>query len=94
MLNSQCMKRIMERRDRAVAPATAAPIDTAPARPTGTGMFILSNMPEWRVRDILRIFLKTFRTCACVNRCDSALDSEIYQEHHVLNLRDCMITIW
>ena len=63
---------IMERRGRA-----AAPIEEAPARPTSMGMFMPSTFPELRGRENLEMFLKRFRTWACLNRCESALDSEI-----------------
>ena len=68
---------IMERRGRAAAPETVAPIDEASARPTSMGMFIPSTMPELRGRENLGTFLKRFRTWKCLNQCHSALDSEI-----------------
>ena len=68
----------MERRGRAAAPAITAPIGAVPAQPTNTGMFMRSTiMPELRGRYHLGIFLKRFRTWACLNRCDAALDSEV-----------------
>ena len=70
------LKRFMERRGRATAFATPAPREDAPARSTGIGMFMPSTIQELRGRENLGIFLKRFRTWACLNRCDSALDSE------------------
>ena len=35
-----------------------------------------SIIPELRGRENLGTFLKQFRTCVCLSRCDSALDSE------------------
>ena len=71
------LERFMERRGRTAAPATAAPIGTAPVQPTNTGMFMPSTLPELRGRNDLGAFLKRLRTWACLNRCDSAFDSEI-----------------
>ena len=71
------LKEYVERRDRATAPATAAPMENAPAPSTSIGMFMPSTVPELRGRENLGTFLKRFRTWACVSRCDSALDSEI-----------------
>ena len=72
------LKKYVERRDRATAPAAAAPMENAPAPPpTSIGMFMPSIVPELRGRENLAIFLQRFRTWACVSRCDSALDSEI-----------------
>ena len=68
---------IMERRGRAAAPATVAPIEDAPARPISMGMLMPSTIPALRGREKMGIFLKRFRTWACLNRCDSALDSEV-----------------
>ena len=68
---------IMERRGRAAASATATPIEDAPARPTSMSMFMPSTTPELRDRKYLGMFLKRFRAWAHLNRCDSALDSEI-----------------
>ena len=63
------LERYMKRRGRATASATAAPIQHAPAWSTSMGMC----MP---LTENLEMFLKKFRTWACLNRCDSALDSE------------------
>ena len=67
----------MERRGRATAPATAAPMENAPAPSTSIGMFMPSTVLDLRGRDNLETLLKRFRAWACVSRCDSALDSEI-----------------
>ena len=69
------LKEHVERRDRATAPATAAPMERVPS--TRIGMFLLSTVPELRGREILVTFMQRFRTWACVSRCDSALDSVI-----------------
>ena len=69
------LKEQVERRDRATAPATAAPMERAPS--TRIGMFLPSAVPELRGRDNLVTFMQRFRTWACVSRCDSALDTEI-----------------
>ena len=71
------LERFMKSRSRAVAPATAAPTGAAPAQPTSTGRFVPSTRPKLRGRDVSGNFLKRFRTSACLNRCDSPLDSEI-----------------
>ena len=63
------------RRDRATAPATAAPMERAPS--TRIGMFMPSTVPELRGRENFVAFMQRFRTWACVSRCDLALDSEI-----------------
>ena len=56
--------------------ATAAPTEDAPARFTSMGIFMPSTIPEVRGRENVGIFLKRFRTWACLNRCDSVLDPE------------------
>ena len=71
------IKQFVERRNRATAPAAAAPMEYAPAPSTSIGMFMPSTVPELRGRENLGTFLKRFRTWACVSRCDSALDTEI-----------------
>ena len=53
-------ERIMERGGCAVARAIAAPIGTASAQPTNTGMFISFTMPELRGREHGGILLKRF----------------------------------
>ena len=68
----------MKRRGRAAALTIAAPIGAAPVQPNYTGRLMHSTiMPELRGRNHLGIFLKIFRTWACSNRCDTALDSEV-----------------
>ena len=52
------LEQYMEKRGRATASATAAPIEDAPARLTSTGMFMSSTIPELRGRENLGIFLK------------------------------------
>ena len=49
---------IMERKGRAVMPAIAAPIVTASAQPTSTGMFMHSTMPQLKGRESMGTFLK------------------------------------
>ena len=72
------LKEYVERRGRATAPATAAaPRENAPAQSTSIGMFMPSAVQELRGRENLGTFLTRFRTRACVNRCDSALDAEM-----------------
>ena len=71
------LKQSVERRNRATAPAVAAPMENAPASSTSICMFMPSTVPKLRGRDNLGTFLKRFQTWACVSRCDSALDSEI-----------------
>ena len=71
------IKQFVERRDRATAPAAAAPMENAPAPSTSIGMFMPSTVPELRGRKNSGTFLKRFRTWACVSRCYLALDSEI-----------------
>ena len=73
------LKQFMEQRDRPTAPAAAAPMENAPVPPppTSIGMFMPYTVPELRGRENLGIFLKRFRTWACVSCCDSALDSEL-----------------
>ena len=66
----------MERRGRATVPATAAPRENASTTSTSIGMFMPSSIPELRGRENLGTFLKRFRSCACLSRCDSTLDSE------------------
>ena len=99
------IERYMERRGRAAAPATAAPIEDAPARPTSMGMFIPSTFPELRGRENLGMFLKMCRTWACLSRCDSALDSEIavntsgtprveHERLHDYNLVENSLKVW
>ena len=53
-------ERIVEERGRAAAPVIAEPIGAAPAQSTNMGVFVPSNMPEFRGRDNLGIFLKRF----------------------------------
>ena len=53
-------ERIMERRGRTAAHVIPAPIGTAPAQPTNTGMIMPCIIPELRSRDNLGIFLKRF----------------------------------
>ena len=60
-----------------MVPAAAASIEEAPTRPTIMGRFMPSTIPELKGREDLEMFLKRFQTWACLNRCDSALDSEI-----------------
>ena len=50
------LERYVERRGRATAPATAAPIEDAPARSTSMVMFMLSTIPELRGRENLGTF--------------------------------------
>ena len=72
------LEQYMEWRGRATAPASAAPMENAPAPSTSIGMFMPSTIPELRGRENLVTFLKRFRTWTCVvSRSDSALDSEI-----------------
>ena len=71
------LKEHVERRDRATAPAAAAPMESAPAPFTRIGMFMPSIVPELRGRDNPVTLLQRFRTWACVSGIDSALDSEI-----------------
>ena len=91
------LKQFVERRDRATAPAAAAPMENAPAPSTSIGMFMPSTVRELRGRENLGTFLKRFRTWACVSRCNSALDAEIVvrrQELRLPNLRDCTNAAW
>ena len=72
------LKQFVEQRVRATAPAAAAPMENAPSPSTSIGMLMLLTVPELRGRENLGTFLQRFRTWACVSRCDSALDSEIF----------------
>ena len=60
------LKQFVEQKDRATAPAAAAPMENAPAPSTSIGMFMPSTVPELRGREKLRTFLQRFRTWACV----------------------------
>ena len=71
------LKRRVKRRGSAAASATAVPIEEAPARPTSMGMFMPSTILELRDRRNLGMFLKRFRTWACLNRCDYAYRDKI-----------------
>ena len=71
------LEQYMERRGRATAPATVAPMENAPAPSISIGMFMPSTILELRGRENLEAFLKRFRTWACVSRCVLVLDSEI-----------------
>ena len=71
------LKQFVERGDRATSPATAAPMENAPAPSTSIGMFMPSTVPELRGCENLGTLLKRFQTWTCISRCDSALDSEI-----------------
>ena len=53
-------KRITERIGRAAAPVIAAPIDTALAQATNTGMLMRSTTPKLRGQDHLGKFMKRF----------------------------------
>ena len=68
------LKEYVERRDRATAPADAAPVETAPAPSTSSGVFVPSTASELRGRQNLAIFIQRFCTRASVAGCDSALD--------------------
>ena len=70
------LKEHVGRRDRAAAPAAAAPVENTQAPSTSIGMFMPSTVPELRVHENLTMFLQRFSTWASVRRCDSALDSE------------------
>ena len=69
------LKKYLEPGGRATAPATAAPMETAPS--ARIGMFLPSTVPELRGRENLATFMQRFRTWACVSICDWALDSKI-----------------
>ena len=71
------LKEYVKTRDRATAPAAAAPVDTAPAPSASIGMFMPSTAPELRGRPNLAMFLQRFYTWASVAGCDSALDSDV-----------------
>ena len=91
------LKQSMERRDRDTAPATAAPMENAPAPSPSIDMFKPSTVLELRGREKLGTFLKPFRTWACVSRSDSALDSERVErrlELRLPNLIDCVNAAW
>ena len=57
---------IMEKRGRAMAPATAAPREDASSPPTSIGMSMPSTIPELRGRQNLGTFLKRLRTWAFI----------------------------
>ena len=91
------LKQYMKRRDRDTAPATAAPMENAPAPSRSIDMFMPSTVSGLRGREKLGTFLKPFRTWACVSRYDSALDSERVERRPELrlpNLRDCVNAAW
>ena len=60
------LKQFVEQRDRATAPAAAAPMENAPASSTSIGMLKPSTVPELRGRENLRTLLQRFRTWACI----------------------------
>ena len=67
----------LEQGDRETAPATAAPMQTAPTPSASIGMFMPSTARELRGRENLAIFLQRFYTWASVTGCNSALDSDV-----------------
>ena len=60
------LKQFVEQRDRATAPAAAAPMENAPAPSMSIDMFMPSTVPELRGRENLIPSLQRFRTWACV----------------------------
>ena len=66
----------MESRGRDAASAATASVTGASAQDTNTGILMRIQSSQLRDRGKLGRILKIFRTWACLNRCDTTLDSE------------------
>ena len=62
---------LLERRARAASTAPAHDVQQM-----NTGMFVMMQPPELMRRKSLAVFIKPFRTWACYQRCDEALETD------------------